>query len=165
MSKKILLVRHAKSDWADSSLKDFDRPLNARGLRDAPEMAHRIKVENLEPQKIVSSPAIRAFQTSKVMADTWGIKSDEIELVSAIYEASTSSLLKIVNEFDDEYDYIALCGHNNGITDFAAYLTDADIYNIPTCGMVLIQFPFDSWKMASKYTGAVVRYDYPKSEY
>ena len=54
-------------------------------------------------------------------------------------------------------------GHNNGITDLAVYLTDADIFNIPTCGMVLITFPFDDWKMVSKNSGEVVFFDFPKN--
>lgn len=165
MKKKLLLVRHAKSDWADANLSDFNRPLNARGVQASIEMAQRIAVQKLIPHKIVSSPALRAISTCEIMVQTWNKKTEEIQHRSEIYEANFSNLLKIVNEFDDADDYVALFGHNNGITDFAVYLTDADIFNIPTCGVVLIEFPFDSWKLVSKNTGDVLMYDYPKRDF
>jgi phosphohistidine phosphatase len=164
MSKKLLLVRHAKSDWADVNLSDFNRPLNPRGLRDSVEMAQRITMHKLIPEKLVSSPALRAITTCQIMAQNWGKEINSIAQDAKIYEANVSNLLKIMNEFDDADDYIALFGHNNGITDFAVYLTDADLFNIPTCGLALIEFPFESWKMVSKNTGDVLLYDFPKNE-
>lgn len=165
MNKKLLLIRHAKSDWADANLSDFNRPLNHRGLQASVEMAQRIAVQKLVPHKIVSSPAVRAISTCELMVKTWHKDVKEIQQRSEIYEANLSDLLKIVNHFDDADDYVALFGHNNGITDFAVYLTDADIFNIPTCGIVLIEFPFESWKLVSKNTGEVLMYDYPKKEF
>lgn len=164
MSKKILLVRHAKSDWADLNLSDFNRPLNPRGLKDSVEMASRIAMQKLVPQKLVSSPALRAISTCELMAKNWNKQTQEIVVETKIYEANTQQLLKIVNDFDDKDDYVALFGHNNGITDLAVYLTDADLFNIPTCGVALIEFPFDSWKEVSKHNGYLVAYDYPKNE-
>lgn len=165
MGKRILLVRHAKSDWADMNLSDFNRPLNARGLRNSVEIAQRIEMQKLIPQKLVSSPALRAITTCQLMAKNWGKDVEDIEQESTIYEANVQSLLKLVNGFDDNDDYIALFGHNNGITDFAFYLTDADLFNIPTCGIALIEFPFDSWKMVSKNTGDLLMYDFPKNDF
>ena len=164
MNKKLLLIRHAKSDWGDATLGDFNRPLNQRGLRDSVEMAERISMQKLIPQKLVSSPALRAITTCELMAKNWKMKKSGIELVPNIYEANIQNLLKIVNDFSDNDDYVALFGHNNGITDFAVYLTDADLFNIPTCGIALIEFPFESWKMVGKDTGDLLMYDFPKNE-
>ncbi|MFC5282700.1 SixA phosphatase family protein [Pedobacter alpinus] len=163
MSKKLLLVRHAKSDWADIGLRDFDRPLNKRGLENAPEMGQRIYVKQIIPDKIVSSPALRALTTAKIFAKEWKMDINTITLNLDIYEASLKSLLNVVTELNDDDDYIALFGHNNAITDLVIYLTDADLFNIPTCGMALIDLPFESWKMVSKGTGSLVFYDYPKN--
>ena len=163
MNKKLLLIRHAKSDWADASLSDFNRPLNSRGLRDSVEMAQRIDMQKLVPEKLISSPALRAATTCQLMAQNWKKEIKEIVFDAKIYEANVQQLLNIVNGFDDTDDYVALFGHNNGITDFAVYLTDADLFNIPTCGVALIEFPFNSWKMVSKHTGDVLMYDFPKS--
>ncbi len=164
MNKKLLLIRHSKSDWADANLSDFNRPLNPRGLRDSVDMAQRIAMQKLIPEKLVSSPAIRAITTCQLMAKNWKKDVSAIVQETKIYEANVQSLLKIVNEFNDDDDYVALFGHNNGITDLAVYLTDADLFNIPTCGMALIEFPFDNWKMVSKHSGDLLAYDYPRQE-
>lgn len=162
--KKLLLVRHAKSDWNNPSLPDFDRPLNKRGDRDAPKMAEKLLNKHIVPQKLVSSPALRAFTTAKYFADVFNIDKKEIQTEPAIYEASVSALLNIVNRFDNRYDFVALFGHNPGITSFAINLCDTDVFDMPTCGVILIEFPFDDWKMISKDTGQQTLYDFPKNE-
>ena len=164
MTKKLLLIRHAKSDWSTPNCSDFDRPLNKRGNENALMMAKRLKNNGILLQEIVSSPALRAISTANIIATEIGISKNKIELNKFIYEASCDTLLKIVNAFDQETDFVTLFGHNNGITDLAVYLTGADIFNIPTCGMVMITFPFEDWKMISKNTGEVVFYDYPKKQ-
>jgi phosphohistidine phosphatase len=164
MTKKLLLIRHAKSDWSTPNCSDFDRPLNKRGNENALMMAKRLKNNGILLQKIVSSPALRAISTANIIATEIGISKNKIELNKFIYEASCNTLLKIVNELDQKTDFVTLIGHNNAITDLAVYLTDADIFNIPTCGMVMITFPFKDWKMISKNTGEVVFYDYPKKQ-
>lgn len=160
--KQLLLIRHAKSDWNDPAQKDFDRPLNNRGHKNAPEMAHRLVKRGIIPQQIVSSPAMRAQTTAKYFAEAFGFKKSKIQKEQAIYEASANILLQVINELDNKYDFIALFGHNPGLTTIAVNLCGADIYNIPTCGMVLIVFPFDDWKMVSNGTGDMVFFDYPK---
>lgn len=163
MAKKLLIVRHAKSDWGNAGLKDFDRPLNTRGEKDAPEMAKRLIDKEIKPDYIISSPALRAITTCNIIAEELGLK-ENINLEPKIYEATSKTLLELINNFDNDYDLVALFGHNNGITDLSIYLSDADIFDIPTCGMILIEFPFDEWKMISKSTGEVLFYDYPKNQ-
>ncbi|MEO5911953.1 MAG: histidine phosphatase family protein [Pelobium sp.] len=162
MSKQLLIVRHAKSDWGNAEITDFNRPLNERGKANVPEMAKRLKDRNINPEIIISSSANRAISTAKLMASELGLKRDKIYKTRKIYEASCNQLLAMVNGFDNSIDFIALFGHNNGITDLTVYLTDADIFNIPTCGVVLVKFPFDDWKMVSKFSGEVDFFDYPK---
>jgi len=159
--KQLLLVRHGKSDWGNIDLKDFDRPLNRRGKENAPEMAERLIKRGFYFDLMVSSPAKRAKSTAKFFAEAYQIV--DIQYEASIYEANTNTLLKLVNGLDDGADTIIMFGHNPGFTDFANELSDADIYNIPTAGMVLISFPFDSWKMVSKGTGELVFFDYPKN--
>jgi phosphohistidine phosphatase len=161
MAKKLLLVRHGKSDWGNLDLKDFDRPLNKRGKENAPEMAERLLEKGFNFDLIVSSPAKRAKSTAKYFAEAY--KVDQIQFEESIYEANTTALLKVVNDLNDAANTVIMFGHNPGFTDFANELSNADIYNIPTAGMVLIYFPFDSWKMVSKGTGELVFFDYPKN--
>ena len=161
MAKQLLLVRHGKSDWGNTDLSDFDRPLNKRGKENAPEMAERLINRGLKIDQIVSSPAKRAKSTAKYFADAYNI--DHIQFEESIYEANTSALLKVVNGLDDDAENVVMFGHNPGFTDFANELCNADIYNIPTAGMVLISFPFDSRRMVSKGTGELIFFDYPKN--
>lgn len=161
MAKQLLLVRHGKSDWGNLDLKDFDRPLNKRGKENAPEMAERLIKKSFKFDLIVSSPAKRAKSTAKFFAEAYNV--DDIQYEESIYEANTNALLKVVNGLDDSADTVIMFGHNPGFTDLANELSDADIYNIPTAGMVLMSFPFDSWKMVSKGTGDLVFFDYPKN--
>ena len=155
-------MRHAKSDWSDLDLRDFDRPLNERGRTDAPEMGQRLLKKMIKPDKVISSTAVRALDTCKIICHTIAYKEQAIIEEPRIYEAAVPTLLDIVNHLDNDKDVVALFGHNNGITDFAVYLTGSDIYNIPTCGMVLIEFPFDDWRMVNKGCGELVFFDYPK---
>lgn len=162
--KQLLLVRHAKSDWNTNAETDFDRPLNKRGHKDAPVMAERLLEKHIVPQHIVSSPALRAITTAKYFAELYNIDEKLIQLEPSIYEAPVSNLLSVINKLDNKYNFVALFGHNPGITGLAVKLSDSSVYDLPTCGVVLIEFPFDDWAMISENTGEQKLYDYPKSE-
>lgn len=163
MGRKLIIVRHAKSDWDAPSSRDFDRPLNKRGKLNAPEMASRLKELGMIPNQIVSSPALRALTTAKYFASIFQMDVSLIQTNMQIYEASARDLLKVVNDLDDQYEQIALFGHNPGLTDFANYLGDLAIYNLPTCAVVILEFPFEKWAMVSGGTAKVLHFDYPKS--
>lgn len=163
MAKQLIVVRHGKSDWATGGIADFDRPLNHRGHKNAPEMADRLRKKSLIPNLLVSSPANRALTTAKHFADVWEMPQQEIQQEIDIYEANTTALLKVVNRLSNAYDRIALFGHNPGLTDFINYLADAHIYNMPTAGLVVIDFPVDDWAELSQHTGNLFLFDAPKN--
>jgi phosphohistidine phosphatase len=163
--KTLLIIRHAKSDWEDRNMADFDRPLNSRGEKNAPEMGLRLVRRNLKPQLLVSSPANRALTTAIAIGEALGFRKKEILQEPKIYEATAATLLKIINGFDNSHDFVAMVGHNPGLTDLVSNLCDSDIYNLPTCGMVLMEFPFDDWSLISSQTGTIKLYDYPKKEF
>lgn len=163
MAKQLIIVRHAKADWGDFDLKDFDRPLSPKGHTDAPKMGNRLVAHNIKPNMIVSSPALRAFTTAKYFASGWQMDTEQLTTNALIYEASVQTLLSIINGFDDRFDKIALFGHNPGLTDLLNYLTNEYIANLPPCGVALIEFPFDKWELISGNTGSLVLFDYPES--
>lgn len=163
MAKRIVIIRHGKSDWADSGMTDFERPLNHRGHKNALEMAERLSRKELIPQLIVSSPAKRAITTAQHFSEVWNMPKGDIQQEPAIYEANTTALLQVLNGIDNKYDFIALFGHNPGLTDFSNFLADAHIYNISTAGTVIIDFPFEDWAMISYHTGSLVSFDFPKN--
>lgn len=164
MPKSLLLIRHAKSSWDDLLMPDFERPLNERGQKNAPEMAQRLINRTLIPQQLISSPALRALSTAKIFASNLNIKHSEIIQEKRIYEANTQTLLSIVNNIDDSTEFAALFGHNPGLSNLANYLCDEAEFYMPTCGMILLKFPFDEWQMLSKDTGKLLFFDFPKNK-
>ena len=163
MTKRLILIRHAKSDWGNPSIRDFDRPLNKRGHLNAPEMAHRMINQNIYPDLVVSSPALRALTTAKYFAKEWGISENEIQTDKNIYEAGLKALLNVVNQFENQFNIVVMFGHNPGFTDFANYLSDVNIYNMPTCSIVILEFSLADWALVSSSTAKVILFDYPKS--
>ena len=164
MPKQLLVIRHAKAEEADFKKPDFKRALSQRGEKNAQEMAKRLKSKNLHPQILYSSPALRAISTARYFANELGIPQSEIIQDPEVYDALTGTLLQCINNMDDQNDFVALFGHNPSLTDLVNKLCGAYIYNIPTCGIALIQFPFDSWRMLSMGTGELIHYDFPKNE-
>ena len=164
MAKTLLLIRHAKSDWGNLMLSDFERPLNHRGEINAPEMAKRLVKRELFPQQLISSPALRAITTAKYFAKELHINAEVIIQEKDIYNALTNTLLEVVNNLDESSNFTALFGHNPGITELINYLSNQEISHLPTCGMALLKFPFDQWKMVSSGTGELVFFDFPKND-
>jgi phosphohistidine phosphatase len=163
MAKQLLLVRHAKSDWNDIQLSDFNRTLNSRGEKNAPQMAQRLVAKNIIPEQIVSSPAVRALTTARYFAKEFAIAESAIVQEKRIYEATTDELLNIINKLDNSSSFTAIFGHNPGISSLADTLCNENLYAIPTCAVILIYFPFENWNMISAGTGELILYDYPKN--
>jgi len=163
-TKSLLIVRHAKSSWADLSQKDFDRPLNDRGKKDAAAMAKRVhKEKNVELDAILSSPAKRAITTAKFFAEEFEIKKKNIIEWPELYEASTDNFYKAVSSLDDDYSVVALFSHNPGITAFVNDLTNTRIDDMPTCAVFAIHIKTGSWKDFETAEKEFWFFDYPKN--
>lgn len=121
MMKKIILLRHAKSDWGDPSLVDFDRPLSPRGIKDAPGIGQALKDEGLYPTYVSCSPARRTIETWKRLHEKWG-EPVTFDLEEAIYMAGPATLLGLIQRIDDSHDTVMLIGHNPGMHLFARQL-------------------------------------------
>jgi phosphohistidine phosphatase len=161
--KTILLVRHAKSDWSAPSLDDFDRPLNDRGKRDAPVMAHRLIDRKIEIDQFISSPAKRAKKTAIIFAKEFKYDKDEILFKDSLYGAGVAEFFDVVARLDSKYDTIAIFSHNPGITEFANQLTTTRIDNIPTCGIYGIKVDADKWEDFKEAKKEFWFFDYPKA--
>ena len=161
--KQLLLIRHAKSDWDDPSLSDFDRPLNPRGKRDAPVMATRLKDKKIKIDAFVSSPAKRAKRTATIFAEEYSIKKKNIILLDELYAAEANVFYDVIKNIDDTFDSIAIFAHNPGITDFANSLAEVRIDNIPTCGVFAIKADCKKWKDFAASKKEFWFFDYPKS--
>ncbi|MHB8763516.1 MAG: SixA phosphatase family protein [Deferrisomatales bacterium] len=160
--KRLTLVRHAKSSWADGSLTDFDRPLNGRGKRDAPEIGRRLAARGVAPDAVVTSPAVRARKTARKLAAELGFPPGEIREAPEIYDAELETLVALVRGLDDAWDRVLLVGHNPGFTDLANWLTGGALANLPTCGALGVELGVEAWGELRAGGGTPAFYDTPK---
>ena len=160
--KTLTLVRHAKSSWHDTNLSDRERPLNKRGVRDAPIMARRAVEAGIRPSLIIASPAVRAWTTAKIFATEIGYPVEFLQREDDIYLASLDRLLDVVASQDAGFNNLMLFGHNPGLTDFANYLSPGLTNNLPTAGIVSVELDRDDWLLFDRPATELLVYDYPK---
>jgi phosphohistidine phosphatase len=161
--KTLLLIRHAKSDWDDPLLKDIDRPLNDRGKRDAPLMAHRLLDKNIPIDALISSPARRARKTAELFAKEYKKDKKQIIFFEELYLAEPSVFFDVIRRVSDDHTSIAVFSHNPGITEFANMLTPVRIDNIPTCGIFTIKLAIKRWNDFGESGNEFDFFDYPKA--
>lgn len=149
------LVRHAKASTEYAELSDFERPLDARGRRDAPAMAQRARTALGVPDRLVSSPALRAITTAHVFATAMDLPIEEIAIQPRIYEAEVEALFAIVRTLDDRDRHVMLFGHNPGFTALALELAHCPFTELPTCGVVQLELAIKSWTEANYGCGTV----------
>ncbi|WP_321777927.1 SixA phosphatase family protein [Sulfurimonas sp.] len=159
--KKLYIIRHAKSSWEEVGFVDFDRPLNKRGKIDASKMGDRLRTKGVKPDIILSSDALRAKKTIKAIAKKVKFKN-KIKFRKKIYEASLSTLHKMIKKVDNKNSTLFLCGHNFELNMMAQKYVGLD-ENIPTCGIVEIEFNCNKWKDISKQNARLISFDYPKN--
>ncbi|MEO8446169.1 MAG: histidine phosphatase family protein [bacterium] len=165
MSLKLYLVRHAKSSWKESELSDHDRPLNKRGIRDAPLMAKILRKKKITPDLIMSSTAVRALEFAKIIAEEADYKVKKIIATKKLYMADASDMLEMIKAIDDKNKTVFIVSHNPEITYFANSLTNYGVDNIPTSGVFGIEFNTDNWNEADFGKGIFKSFDYPKKYY
>lgn len=161
--KTIILVRHAKSSWDNPDWTDFDRPLNKRGLTDAPIMASIISSHINKPDIFYSSTANRALTTAEFFADAFRINHDEIKKEINIYEKGSKHINSLISSLDDKLNSVIFFGHNPDMTSLATYFTGAYFENVPTCGVVCIDFECDSWAEVKQVNGKLRFFKTPKN--
>lgn len=147
MTLQLLLIRHAKSDWGNPALPDHERPLNARGRRDAPRMGAWIAAQGLVPGEVLCSDAARTRETLDLMLPAWAMPP-QVEHRRELYHATPEAMLAVLEEAEAES--VALVGHNPGIGDLAARLArhapDHHRWgDYPTCAVAAFRFEAGSW--------------------
>ncbi len=160
--KTITIFRHAKSSWDDSDIVDFDRPLNGRGKKNAPEMARRLKEAGIRPSLIVSSPAVRAWATAKIVAREIAYPAEFLQRDRDLYHASATRLLDVVAAQDEGFKNIMIVGHNPGLTDLVNELIPNLTNNMPTAGFASISVDTDTWDLRGRRSAELIEYDFPK---
>lgn len=160
--KTICLIRHAKSGRKnDSAIKDFDRPLEARGQKDAVWIGKYLKKSGLGPQIMISSPAKRALHTAQLVAKQINYQPEKILIEPVIYASSVRGILNIIRNIDERYERVVLCGHNPSISKLLNYLSESQSPDMPTAGIACLRFEVNSWKKISRKKGKTILLAWP----
>ena len=157
--KNLIVIRHAKSSW-DAPLKDIDRPLDNRGIKDAHRIALRAVKHLPKTFLMFSSTAKRASETAIIFAQNFLYPIENIVFKEELYTFDENSLERVVKSFDNKYDNVILFGHNEAITNFVNKFGDIFIENVPTSGFVSLKFDSDNWKFIHK--GKTIKTLFPK---
>ncbi|MDP2850307.1 MAG: histidine phosphatase family protein [Sulfuricurvum sp.] len=160
--KTLYLIRHAKSDRNDPSLSDYDRPLSHRGMKDAPFMGSILSNDGIRPGLILSSPALRAKTTAIAFAEALSYPSESIRYDHALYASDVETILSLIRDVPVSIDTLFVFGHNPEFTECANLLTDGDIDNIPTCGVVTMRLKHESWESIGANSADIIGFDFPK---
>ena len=162
--KRLTLVRHAKSSWANPGTPDRDRPLAARGERDSRKMGRRLVARKARPSLILSSPAVRAHTTAKAIAAALRYPSEFLQIEDEIYLAAPAEITGLVLRQRDDFSDLMIVGHNPGLTDLVnELLPDFELENLPTGGVVAIDLHAEEWSAAFDKPAQLAYYDYPKN--
>ncbi len=160
--KTLLIMRHAKSSWNYPELSDYDRPLNARGKRDAPRMGQHLRQEGLIPDRILTSSAKRARKTASKVAKSCGY-TGKVKKLDALYDTVPGVYFEVLQALPDKYQRVMVFGHNPTMEQLVNYLT-AEIERMPTAALAHIELPIQHWKTLNLYTkGTLVNLWTPKT--
>ena|SRR5690348_4836944 len=159
--KTLLLIRHAKAEKEAPSSKDFDRPLATQGRTDASLIAQRVKAAGITPQLLITSSALRAITTARLMAKEWGYPEEKISREPGLYYADMSSFHDIIQHIDNKINTGALFSHNPVISQVAASFTDSEVDHFPTCGALALRLHCDTWKDFLKAKKEILLFEYP----
>ena len=160
--KTLLLMRHAKSDWQSGQAKDEERPLNKRGKLAAPMMGERLKERKINPNRIITSSAVRALTTTQLVAEKLGYSKEDLRIQPKFYNASSQTLLNEIHRMNDKEDFIMIVGHNPGITELAQELSQQSVPAMPTCAMACLRFATKHWALLGVVEGELAFYDQPR---
>lgn len=164
MEKVLYIVRHAKSSWDSPGRPDIDRPLAERGLKNAYDMAKRMKQRGHKTDQIISSPANRALHTAIIFARELQLPVYQILINEELYMGGEDAILQIIMDTDNEVDSLMVFGHNPDFTHLANHFPDEKINNLPTCGLVRMVFDVPGWNDINRGNLVDFIIDFPKNK-
>lgn len=142
--KRLILIRHAKSSW-EYNVIDHQRPLNKRGESDAILLSNHFKAKRMHPDKVLISDATRTRLTAECFVEALSINSKIIEFNHDLYDFSGNDLTKVIKSCDSSINTLMVFGHNHAITAFVNTFGSKYIENVPTCGIVILEFDIEFW--------------------
>ena len=159
--KTLLILRHAKSSWSDESLPDYERPLNNRGLKDAPRMGKLLKEYELLPNLVLCSTAKRARDTADLVIAASGY-AGELRLIPELYSFLSRPYFEVLHGLPDRYKRVLLVGHNPGLEELLVALT-GEAASLPTAALAQVNLPIQAWEeLALNADGELINLWKPK---
>lgn len=157
--KTIILLRHAKSSHLIKNILDIDRPLNQRGYKDAYKMARQLQLNNIIPQLIYSSPAVRAFSTALIFAQAFELE-DKMTISKNLYFNERFFFENTIKETPNDINTILIAGHNPMMHTFSEFYSGKPVHKFPTSAVFALKFKTTTWDLKEK-TGKVALFDFP----
>ncbi|TXD84738.1 histidine phosphatase family protein [Subsaximicrobium wynnwilliamsii] len=142
--KKIILVRHGKSSW-EHDVTDKERPLKKRGITDAHLVSEAFLTKKVSLDAIYSSAANRAFSTCEIFVKVFNREVASVTVLDKLYDFEGQIVIDFMKSLDDRYNNVMIFGHNNAFTSICNIFGDVYIDNLPTSGLVAIDFDVNSW--------------------
>jgi phosphohistidine phosphatase len=169
MMKHLTILRHAKSDWGDPNLDDFNRPLNDRGWKSARRMGKELKERGMRFDLVIASPAARVRETLDGLREKFEMNV-EIRFEPRMYGASEQMLLTIVRALDEKVERPLLVGHNPGLERLLVELTEDDKAGLrdriagkyPTGALGVVELPAHRWADVEPGSGQIAQLILPK---
>lgn len=158
--KTLYVIRHGKSDW-NQGVKDFDRPLNPRGQRDAPMMGKHLLQNYSIPDYVLSSSANRAISTARLLLNAMDFPIGSIHESNDLYHPSVTDVLNEISKVSDDLNTLYIFGHNPGFSDLISYLS-GEPTELKTCCVGVLELQVDSWSELSRETCILRAYISPK---
>jgi phosphohistidine phosphatase len=147
--KRLIVIRHGKSTW-ELQVRDHDRVLTQRGIDDAHLIGKALKDMDLNPDHIWTSTAARAMQTATLVSEYINYSLSKLELKRELYTFSSDELISVISNAQDAVETLVIFSHNHGITDLVNDLGSTRFNNVPTAGVVAIDFESNSWSSLGK---------------
>ncbi|MEM9281329.1 MAG: histidine phosphatase family protein [Verrucomicrobiota bacterium] len=161
--KQLTIVRHGKSSWDFPGRSDHERPLNARGERDAPRMAQALAQRGVKPSLIMTSSAVRAASTAELIADGLGYAKEKIVASDSLYLASPPALVGILRQFDEAVESAMIFGHNPGFHELVNHLASGDwVESFPTLTVARLELSVDYWGEVDSACGLLLELITPR---
>lgn len=161
--KRLTLVRHARAEWKHAGSADFERPLDRRGIAEIAHMSERLLSQELVPDLILTSPAVRAVQTAESIARTLGIAARRVHREERLYLASAEDLLAALQALGPSVLHAMLVAHNPGLTELARrFAADAALEELATASVTTMLFEAGSWTRVQPGGAREVVYDSPQ---
>lgn len=161
--KRIVIVRHAKAVPYGYD-EDFNRDLRDSGIADAQRISRELSNRSISPDRIISSPALRALRTAQIFADTFGFEKQNIRKNQEIYDGlSPDEFVEIIRTQPKEAKTVFFFGHNPDFEEYAQYLITRYTQEMPTCATIVIEFDVDNWEKVAPRTGMMLFQLNPKN--